>query len=300
MADSTKDKTLMVRYILGRVSPEERATLEERYFADNDLFEEMLATENELIDSYVLGQLSGPDCLQFESHFLATPELRERVKLARSLAGYRSESTAPRPPSGWWKAITGPGMMRPAARFAFAGVLLGLLAWGLWLEVGNMRLRRELERTGVKQARIEKQQSEIEHQIADLEAQIKPGPGGTPTQELAQLGESGQPMISLALASGVPRSGSKLNIVPVLPGVSSALLWLKIDSVSNASYSICLETPEGRQILKRDHLKPVLTANGQVVPVFLPSTMLRRGDYIVRLLRGPEEIDVYSFRVVPH
>src|SRR5215469_4346956 len=91
MADRSEDKTLLERYILGQVSPEERAVLEERYQADGDLFEELIAKENDLIDSYVRGELSGSARLQFESRFPAIPELRERVELARSLASHIPE-----------------------------------------------------------------------------------------------------------------------------------------------------------------------------------------------------------------
>lgn len=304
MADSTQETTLIVRYILGQVSAQERADLEERYFADRDFFEQMVAAEHDLIDSYVRGELSGPTRFQFENRFLATPELRERVRSARAIAGYRSGTGTSISAPDTRKAITRRRPMLPALRFAFAGLALALLVWGSWVMVLNLRLHREIDLLTRERANIERQQQELQRQIADLTAQIKQGQGATPP-EIAQLEETGKPIISLVIVPGIPRSGGHATILPVSSGVSSALLWLKTGPDSYAIYSATLETPEGRQILKRDALKIVSTRNGRMVLMPLPSTVLQRGDYVIRLFGGngagqAEEIADYGFRVVPH
>ena len=304
MTDSTQERTLIERYILGQVSPEERADLEERYFRDSDLFEQMVAAENDLIDSYVRGELSGPARFQFENRFLATPELRERVRAARAIADYHSGATASISPPETGKAITGRRPMMPSLRFALAGLALLLVVWGSWMTVANVRLRRELDRLTAERASTERQQQELQRQIADLTAQIKQNHGNA-SQEIAQLGEPGKPTISLALAPGIPRGPGQSNILPISSGVPSALLWLKTGHDSYSNYSAILETPEGRQILKRDGLKAISTASGSVVPFALPSNALQRGDYILRLFGNnpsgrSEEIDAYSFRVIMH
>jgi len=302
MAESTQDKTLIVRYILGQVSAEERADLEERYFADSDLFEQMVAAENDLIDSYVRGRLSGPEQFQFENRFLATPELRERVRSARAIADYRSDAASISTPDTG-KAITRRRPMMPALRFAFAGLALALLIWGSWVMVLNLRLRREIDLLTRERANIERQQQDLQRQITELTAQVKQG--NTPSQEIAQLGEPGKPAISLALAPGIPRSGGQANILPISPDVSSAFLWLKTGPDSYSSYSAILETPEGNQILKRGGLKAFSSGSSRIVQLALSRSALQRGDYIVRLFGNhssgqSEEIDAYSFRVVLH
>jgi len=71
---------LMERFLLDKLSPEERAETEERLLADNDLFEAMLVAESTLADRYVRGELSGHDLEQaaklFES---STTQRQERL-----------------------------------------------------------------------------------------------------------------------------------------------------------------------------------------------------------------------------
>lgn len=301
MVDNTKDKTLMVRYLLGQVSAEERHGLEERYFADTDLFEELVGTENDLIDAYVRGQLSSAQRFQFESRFLATPELRDRVRAARSLAGYDSDLSGKSP--GLWK-LSSRSAIGPALRFVFSGVVVALLVWASWATVSNFRLRRQIEQANIEHARLLQQQQEAQRQIAELNARVQ-SQENNQTQELLPPGQTGQPIISLMLAPGVSRSGSKSTVLPLSSGVSGAMLLLKARPDPYSSYSVSLETPEGRQVLKRNGLKALSPGNAKVVQVFLPSSALQRGDYVLRLFGNnpgvqTEEIDAYSFRAVMH
>ena len=171
------------------------------------------------------------------------------------------------------------------------------------MTISNFRLRRELAHISVERANAERQQQELQRQIAELNAQIKQA--NPPTQEIIQIGETGRPMITLALSPGLQRSGGQTSVVPISPGISTALLLLKAHGDNYASYYVLLETPEGKQVLTKKGLKVLPAANGKMVPVSLPSRALGRGDYILRLFgNNPsgrvEEIDAYSFRVVVH
>src|SRR5690349_19219423 len=93
MDDTAKPpRSMMIRYLLGQLSAGERAELEERYFADDELFNELVSLENEIIDFYVQGKLSKDQRQQFESYFLANPERREKVRFAKSLLNYVNPS----------------------------------------------------------------------------------------------------------------------------------------------------------------------------------------------------------------
>ena len=304
MADSTENKTLLVRYILGQVSREERVGLEERYFTDSDLFEELVATENDLIDAYARGQLSGVERFQFEGRFLATPELRERVRAARSLAGYSSELPSSKSPR-LGKLMAGENAMSPGLRFAFPTAIIVVLIWVSWMTISDLRLRRQIDQTNAERAALQQQQQQAQRQIADLSARIQQLQETNQTQEIAQLGPAGQPIIWLTLAPGLQRSPGKVSVLPISSDLSDVLLLLLTRPGPYSSYSISLETPEGKQVLKRDSLKALPTADGKVIRLFLPPRALGRGDYIVRLFgRSPnaatEEIAAYSLRVILH
>ena len=59
MARGPVNVDLMVRYLLGDLSDQERERLEQIYFADDDAFAQLSALEDELVDDYVRGHFGG-------------------------------------------------------------------------------------------------------------------------------------------------------------------------------------------------------------------------------------------------
>lgn len=82
------------RYLLGILPEEEAVTLEDRYFEDADLFEEIWAAEHGLVDDYVAGRLGADEQHPFETWYLATTRHRDRVAVARALRT-RSDAATP-------------------------------------------------------------------------------------------------------------------------------------------------------------------------------------------------------------
>ena len=78
------DKT-MTRYLLGELSEQEQAALEKRYFADREVFNQLLQVEGELVDDHARGQLSTEMRQRFERSYLTHPSRRERVEFAKAL-----------------------------------------------------------------------------------------------------------------------------------------------------------------------------------------------------------------------
>jgi hypothetical protein len=48
-----EQEELMIRYLCGEASPAESFRVEQRFFSDNDYFDQLLATEDALVDEYV-------------------------------------------------------------------------------------------------------------------------------------------------------------------------------------------------------------------------------------------------------
>lgn len=79
-------ENLRVRdYLLGLGQNGEHEKIEERLLTDDQFFEEFLATEEDLIQDYVDGDLTETEKTQFETHFLISPERKEKLKFAQSL-----------------------------------------------------------------------------------------------------------------------------------------------------------------------------------------------------------------------
>lgn len=84
----TQNGNQIIQYLLGDLSDEEKRKLDEQLFVNDDYFERLLVTEEELIDDYLRGQLSERERQLFERTFLNSTHLRQRVNLARSLLTY--------------------------------------------------------------------------------------------------------------------------------------------------------------------------------------------------------------------
>ncbi len=80
-----ESENLIRSYLLGQLTEEDQAALEQELLTDHGKFDQVWAVENELIDSYVRGEMSRADRKRFESHYLASPLHRERVAIAESL-----------------------------------------------------------------------------------------------------------------------------------------------------------------------------------------------------------------------
>jgi hypothetical protein len=129
------DKQELRSYLLGVLDEDRKTQLEEQILSAPETYEELLVVEEELIDHYVAGGLSGPDRQQVETHFLITAERQKNLRFGQLLKRYVSshalqiENSAPAKKSFMF---TLPASGRPVMTFSIAGVvLLGvvLLGW---------------------------------------------------------------------------------------------------------------------------------------------------------------------------
>lgn len=91
MTEPRNQRDLLVRYLLGEASTEDRTQVEEQYFSDDTGVEVLLKAEDELIDDYVRGALSASDRQAFESHFLCTKERKRRLEMVQSMVDVLSQ-----------------------------------------------------------------------------------------------------------------------------------------------------------------------------------------------------------------
>src|SRR6185295_19158945 len=94
MGSGSQEDDRTVRYLLGLMSEQEAAKLEDVYLSDDDRNDELQAAERELIDRYVEGSLSKTERERFESLFLCSPGRKEKLRFARTLHAYGEKSQA--------------------------------------------------------------------------------------------------------------------------------------------------------------------------------------------------------------
>jgi hypothetical protein len=88
--DKEVDENLIVRYLLRdsvevEVCDDEFQSIEMRYIADREFFEQVLAIEDEIIQSYANAELSDEETLRFERQYLNAPAIDSKIRFSRSL-----------------------------------------------------------------------------------------------------------------------------------------------------------------------------------------------------------------------
>lgn len=153
------EKSRIESYLLGELSYEERETLEEQFFINDDFFADVEAAEMTLIDRYVRNEMSDTEQRELEQNYLITPERRQKVADARA---FHNELERLRIPTivedtanvSWFEKLFGGFRLSAMQLSAAAAIAILALSVG-WLLYDSNRLRNE-----VLVARNERSESE--------------------------------------------------------------------------------------------------------------------------------------------
>jgi hypothetical protein len=313
----------MIRYLLGELPEQEQIQLEEQYFGDDDWFEQLLASEEELIDDYVQGLLSQRERERFEKYFLTTPQRRERVEFAKTLQRYAAEeqkesapaAAAPSPqPERWWRSVLNFLLApHPVLQPAFAMAVVVLMLGSSWLFVQTMRLQdqlaqfemeqtEELERRRSLQQQTDEQREQSRELASELEnakrlrLQLE--------EQLAKAPLRQPATVSFALSAGALRDieGAKRLAIP--RGAEMVQLQPDFDDDGEyKSYRAVLKTAEGEEVWSQGMLQARTTDAGKTVLLNVPALVFGENDYILTLIgvtadKVPEVVESYSFSVI--
>jgi hypothetical protein len=318
----TEDERLIRQYLLGALSEEWQAKVQDRLLCDREFFDSLVVEENELTDDYLRGALTEEREEKFKSYFLAAPERRQKLRFAKALKKRISEGAPSKPgieESPRRKHLFG------LKRFSLPSYAAGAVATlifvvGIWVAIENARLRRRIDNTRVTQAERLERARQSERRLSDekqrnRELAQEVGRERSHRSELErEVGRSKQAreasravirgsVVSLALMPGLSREGDKLNQLETLQGTSRVRLELYPEKINHKKYRAELRTREGRQVWTGNDLKLRKTALGGHVIVNLPAAILTKGDYVL-MMRGVEGVEnqeragTYYFRIV--
>lgn len=266
---------LLMRYLSGDLSDDDASELEQAVLIDGDLCERLEMVENDLVDAYVRGELSGAETKSFESRFLASAEGRERVAMARGLLAAVDRRPAPvASPETLWQRFS--RLLASPTRTpqpAWAAVVV--------LAVGLTWLGRDLlpsDPVGPGPIRPDPIASD------PVEA---PGATETVTLVLSRARDAGEPpRVALAPEAGV------VELQVDLEGEEARRFRARLESVS------------GDQIQRWRALAPRVVEWGRVLGFEVSADQLPPGRYLVTVERadsfeGSVEVGRYAFEIVP-
>lgn len=143
MRKSTFQRRLMEDYVLGRLQAPERERLEEEYFADDELFGQLLTIYDEIIDRYWTGQLHVEDRKLFEERYLEGARgtgqlefeklLRARLPLSEGVLRGRVQSRHPIATFHRLAEMLRVARWRVAAVAAAAILIAAMVGVGSWI-----------------------------------------------------------------------------------------------------------------------------------------------------------------------
>lgn len=324
MAADPNTEKLIAQYLLGELPEEQQVEIEDRAFADKEYLASVTAVENDLIDEYVRNELSETERRRFESRFLASAERRKRVAFAKALAGVTSEApiveterrpvVAPRAVS-WRESLE--AFIRglsPVPRFAMAATMVVLLGGSVSLVSEMLRLRSQIN---TMQAENQARQNELQRQV---ESERRRGEelAARLNQEQQQREQTDESLRQLSETADTPAPKPIIAALTLLPGISrgagdkprlalpenARLVRLHIGIEPEEpykTYAVELRTVSGRPVWNRENLTVRDRRGARSVGLTLPATVVRPGDYELRL-KGvaeghTEDVGFYYFSV---
>ncbi len=277
-------------YLLGKLDPEEQERLEQRLWADNSVLDELQVAEDELIDDYLEGVLSGSEAEKFQSYFLSAPERQRKLRFAKTLKRY----VAAHPVKGS-RRIAGLHswagfrfFKEPVFALSLATVLLVILVAGSWSVLRTSRLQRSLEQAGNQET--QKQLDEMRARNSELTASLQREQAqrsllekGTAERQEGSIARKPAPYFAVALGSGLMRDVGGLQKLRIPAGTEVVRLDLNDAPEDYRQYRLTLQRVDGVSIWIQFSRMAESAAQNPPPPVLIPTNLLPPGDYVVKL-----------------
>jgi len=330
MTNQPVDEGTITDYLLGATSEAETERLDEISLTDDDFAARLHAVENDLVDSYISGELFGDTVARFNSYYLASPKRREKVRFAQTFLAFGDKDAAAQAEK--IQPIT-PGrkkVVREPARFSLFALPRLRLQWGLaafalvillaggYLMFQNVRLRDQMARTQTQRAELEHREQELQRELAEQRsadaetekelARVREQLAQL-DQQLAARAEPVKPdreprdlnVIAFNLSPQI-RGIGQIPIVSVPGGTDQVALTLELEATGFPAYRAALKNPGTGQILWRSG-KLKASVNTKAVRVSVPARILNTQNYVLELsgistTGQGETVSSYPFRVV--
>ena len=330
MSNSTDQKQVITQYLLGTLPEVERERLDELSVTSQEFAESLSASEKDLIDAYVHGELSGTTLAQFESHYLASPIRRERVEFAEAFQVFASSQRVcddspirgqadlhRKRKRGWLSTLSVFGEQHPALQWGLAVAAVIFIVAGAFLLLRNARLREQMS---IEQAhRDELQQREMQLQ-KELDQQR--ASNTAIERELAQVREervrleekprksvqapaSGPAIVSFALSPQLRGVGQAQAIsIPVNTG--RVTMQLNLEPNDYQTFAVVLLDQSNHQELWRSgKLKASSRGDNRTLKVSFSAGLLKPQVYALQVsgisANGQSEVlSDYPFKVVKY
>lgn len=322
------DNKILIDYLFGELPEPERARIEEQYFTDNSLYEQLSAVESDLIDRYAQHTLTESERKDFEEKYLTTPQRHKKVEESKQLINLIINYSPPSPKASWWSSfLTFINPRSMALQYSLAAALLVTILGCLWLVRDRARLARQVEQTNValRQKEVELQRQDEENRKAseklqedlrnaqaqkELDAQL-PAESQKRAQQAdeARQNNMNRPAKGLAAVATYTfplvtvRGGQSQSQLVIRQGERAVRLSIYLKNNSYKQYRISIQRVSGEESWNTTVAKGQNTSAGERVSFIVPASVFVKKDYIlsidaVRPDGSIENLEPRSFSVI--
>jgi hypothetical protein len=306
------DEQQITKYLLGALPEAEIEEFDEMSVSDENFAQQLRIVENDLVDAYVKGELSGEALKQFQTHYLESPLRREKVFFAQTFHKTLDKTTVEEPEKIRIRETHRPSFFRLPQVLAWsaAGVLLLLCGYLLFENYG---LRSRMDKTLAEQNSLKQREFELQNKLQQQQASDSQTKNELASvqqrladleKELADLNRSkpGQDDVKLIA----------MNLLPQTRGISKRPVLSISDARVNVMFNLELESddfPLYQTVLKNSLNGEIVWQSGKVkaeknlVQIQLPGNNLKTGSFLWELSGvpdsgTPEVVGTYSFQVI--
>lgn len=298
----------MIQYLLGELPPAWQVQFEERFFSDQECFEQLKLVEDRLVDDYVSHALSAEQRQRFESHYLNSDRRREKLKFAQTLKQALTElksTTEKQSGSSFWQSLKIAWQM-PLVRYSGAGLAILLLAISGWLIKSALQGQNQQQSEEDRTASAKASQPPRQGTTPEFTPQTAPTLPSSPSPRLPDTASQATAILALVLTPGTLRDDHATAARTLAVSPQTKLIHLKLtlkDTASFSAYRVTIETASGQKVLTQSGLHSVKTGTGNFIVLEIPARTLPANDYLItvsgRQSSNPyEEVDDYQFRIV--
>lgn len=303
MRDAEYNEEIITGYLLGELPAPDVKRFDELSVADDEFSQKLETVENDLIDAYARGELPGRKRKPFQRRFMVTPQQRERVDFARSLArltaaeAFGAAAGVSPKPASWWQSLLSPFRSPLSWKIAFAAmVFIGLLLSTLLL-AERARWQKRLAQAQEERTASVREKQELEAQLAKRDVE---------RAEPARVEQAPSPESKpafLAFKPSLSGTGEKKQL-ELLPSTETVQVRLEFESDDYSTYRVELRAlADGKQVWEKSKLKARAKGGSKIIELLLPANLFKQGAYQFDLKGitpsgSPEDLPSYPFNVV--
>jgi hypothetical protein len=326
MAKAIYNNEALIEYLLGSLPDEKVELFDEWSITDDEFANSLEIAENELVDRYVRGELTGLELSKFRAAYLSSTDGRLKVDFAQTFLDFSEKSSAREANSSMQPASASsirlhkflPSNIFNVPRWmqlSIASAAIVLLAIGL-LGYYNLRRSRQISDKRVAAEAGKQNQQDVQTNIDKAKDQVAGIPSGSQQvdqekepkekQQAAQTQQIFKKRSDNSIASFVlmpqVRGTGQFSTFSLPVNTTLVAITIQLEPNDYSTYRVALMTESSRVLWRSNKMKVQEKATGKILNVSFPARLLAPEVFVLQVYgvdgSKSEALSAYPFKVV--